>query len=105
MAASVSSQSLRPLCTSRAKRATSAPASVRWIFLPTCSKSGSPACASRLFTCIETAGCVRCSSSAAREKERWRATASKTLSWRSVMWRSGTAVSPAASAYGNDNVF
>src|ERR1700712_1346075 len=60
------------------------PAGVRWIFLPSCSNSGNPACSSSLRTCVETAGCVRCSSSAAREKLRLRATASKTLSWRRV---------------------
>ena len=48
------------------------------------SNSGSPACAPSCFTSVDTAGCDRWSSSAARENDRLRATASKTLSWRSV---------------------
>src|SRR5438309_2247100 len=62
----------------------SAPAAVRWTFLPTCSKSGTPACSSSFLIWPEIAGCVRCSSSAARAKLRCRATDANTLSWRSV---------------------
>jgi hypothetical protein len=62
----------------------SAPAAVRWVFLPSCSKRATPACSSSFLICPETAGCVRCSSSAARAKLRCRATDANTLSWRSV---------------------
>src|SRR5512140_2758782 len=60
------------------------PAGVRWIFLPSCSNSGRPACSSSFFTWVDTAGCVKCSSSAALEKLKCRATASNTFSWRRV---------------------
>src|SRR4051812_17076570 len=62
----------------------SVPAAVRWVFLPTCSKSGTPAFSSSFLIWPEIAGCVRCSSSAARAKLRCRATDANTLSWRSV---------------------
>ncbi len=68
----------------RACSSSSPPAAVRYTFLPSCSNSGTPASVASSLTCIETAGCVRCSSSAAREKESCRATASKIFSWRSV---------------------
>ena len=55
---------------------------------PIRSKSGAPQLASSSFTCIDTAGWVRCSSSAAAVKLSFRATAPKTRSWRSVAFRS-----------------
>src|SRR4051812_37013906 len=69
---------------SRLETSICSPAAVRWIFFPSCSNSGRPAWSSSLLTCVDTAGCVRCSSAAAREKLRWRATASNTFSWRRV---------------------
>ena len=76
----------------RAWSSTIAPAAVSASFRRTRSNSGRPALASRSFSCIETAGCDRCSSSAARAKDRWRAAASKTRNCLSVAWRSGTVV-------------
>ena len=48
------------------------------------SNTGMPTSSSNSLICMETAGGVRFSSSAARAKLRWRATEAKTRIWRSV---------------------
>jgi hypothetical protein len=73
--------------TSRQPRATRLPASVRKIFRPICSNSGMPTVSERLFTCAETVGWVRNSSSAARVKLPSRATASTISICRRVACR------------------
>ena len=65
----------------------SRPAAVRWMLRPVCSNKGMPTSDSRSFSCCETAGCVRCSSSAARVNERCRATAAKARICRKVTLR------------------
>ena len=73
-----------PVSSSRTARAawprSNSPARVGNARLPTRSRSGTPSSRSRCRTCMLTAGCVRCSSRAAREKEPWRATASRVWS-------------------------
>jgi len=78
----VSSASLSEPSTRRACRSMYSPPVVSVIWRPPRSKSGNPTASSRSRTCIETAGGVRCNSSAARANERWRATIVNTRSWR-----------------------
>ncbi|MDT4876851.1 hypothetical protein FQZ97_1123240 [compost metagenome] len=63
------------------------PVAVRKIFLPSCSNSGWPTVSESCLTCNDSVGGERCSSSAARAKLLWRATARKMRSWCSVAWR------------------
>ena len=74
---SISSRTLPSSATTRrARAATASPASVGATRRLVRSKSSVPSSASSLRICCESADCATCSSSAARVKWRWRATAS-----------------------------
>ena len=86
-AASFSSARARQWISSSQVSRSSCPAPVRRRRRPCCSNSVTSSVSASFFSCSETVGWARCSSSAARVTLPRRATASKTMSWGSSPWR------------------
>ena len=84
-----SAASSSPACSSNRRMrsenvAITSPAAVSWMLRPTLRVSAMPAMSSSVRSCSETAGCVTCIASAARDTLSWRATNTSDCSWRKL---------------------